>query len=229
MNVTAASSLVLAADEPNPLLPHTGEIILGIVVFLILVLLVRRFVVPNFEKAYADRTEAIEGGIARAEKAQAEADAALEQYKSQLADARHESSRIREEAKEQGATILAEMRQQAQTESQRIVATAHSQIEAERKQVVLQLRSEIGSLATSLAERIVGESLQDEVRQRRTVERFLAELESRDETAVSESAQDSTQSSSGQADGSADAPPADDPGADRGGPHGSTAAPVGER
>ena len=227
MNVPAASSLVLAAGEPNPLLPHTGEIILGIVVFLILVLLVRKFVVPNFEKAYADRTEAIEGGIARAEKAQAEADAALAQYRSQLADARHESSRIREEAKEQGATILAEMRQQAQTEAQRIVATAHSQIEAERKQVVLQLRGEIGSLATSLAERIVGESLQDEVRQRRTVERFLAELESRDEAVAQESASEAT---TGQAaDGSTDASTTDDASADRGGPHGSTAAPVGER
>jgi F-type H+-transporting ATPase subunit b len=227
MNVTAASSLVLAADEPNPLLPHTGEIILGIVVFLILVLLVRKFVVPNFEKAYADRTEAIEGGIARAEKAQAEADAALAQYRSQLADARHESSRIREEAKEQGATILAEMRQQAQTEAQRIVTTAHSQIEAERKQVVLQLRSEIGSLATSLAERIVGESLQDEVRQRRTVERFLAELESRDEAVAQESAREPA---TGQAaDGSPDASTTDDASADRSGPHGSTAAPVGER
>jgi F-type H+-transporting ATPase subunit b len=227
MNVPAASSLVLAAGEPNPLLPHTGEIILGIVVFLILVLLVRKFVVPNFEKAYADRTEAIEGGIARAEKAQAEADAALAQYRSQLADARHESSRIREEAKEQGATILAEMRQQAQTEAQRIVTTAHSQIEAERKQVVLQLRSEIGSLATSLAERIVGESLQDEVRQRRTVERFLAELESRDEAVAQESAREPA---TGQAaDGSPDASTTDDASADRSGPHGSTAAPVGER
>lgn len=237
MNVPAASSLVLAAGEPNPLLPHTGEIILGIVVFLILVLLVRKFVVPNFEKAYADRTEAIEGGIARAEKAQAEADAALAQYRSQLADARHESSRIREEAKEQGATILAEMRQQAQTEAQRIVTTAHSQIEAERKQVVLQLRSEIGSLATSLAERIVGESLQDEVRQRRTVERFLAELESRDEAVAQESAAESaSESATGQAgqagqaaDGSTDASTTDDASADQGGPHGSTAAPVGER
>jgi F-type H+-transporting ATPase subunit b len=227
MNVPAASSLVLAAGEPNPLLPHTGEIILGIVVFLILVLLVRKFVVPNFEKAYADRTEAIEGGIARTEKAQAEADAALAQYRSQLADARHESSRIREEAKEQGATILAEMRQQAQTEAQRIVTTAHSQIEAERKQVVLQLRSEIGSLATSLAERIVGESLQDEVRQRRTVERFLAELESRDEAVAQESAREPA---TGQAaDGSPDASTTDDASADRSGPHGSTAAPVGER
>lgn len=213
-DIVLTSDLLLAAEEhsePNPLLPHLGEIILGIVVFLILVALVRRFVVPNFEKAYADRTAAIEGGIQRAEKAQAEADAALEQYKSQLADARHESARIREDAREQGATIIAEMRQQAQTESQRIVTGAHAQIDAERQQVVQQLRAEIGTLATTLAERIVGESLEDEVRQRRTVERFIAELEAADEPAKGEPA-------------ASDSDGADEPAA-RGG---STAAPVGE-
>jgi F-type H+-transporting ATPase subunit b len=35
----------------------------------------------------------------------------------------------------------------------------------------------VGALATTLAGRIVGESLEDEARQRRTVERFIAELE----------------------------------------------------
>lgn len=179
-----------AAEEPNPLLPHWGEVILGIVVFLLLVALVRRYVVHNFEKAFEQLTAAIEGGIERAEKAQAEADAALAQYRSQLADARHESARIREDAREQGAAIVAELRQQAQTEAQRIVTTAHAQIDAERQQVVQQLRTEIGSLATTLAERIVGESLQDEVRQRRTVERVLTELEESERSDGSEPAPD---------------------------------------
>lgn len=175
--MTDTRVLLAAEEEINPLIPHLSEIILGLVVFLILVWLVRKYVVPNFEKAFAERTAAIEGGIERAEKAQAEADAALEQYKSQLGEARHEAARIREEAREQGAQIVAEMRQQAQAEAQRIVSTAHAQIDAERQQVVQQLRTEVGTLATTLAERIVGESLADDARQRRTVERFIAELE----------------------------------------------------
>jgi F-type H+-transporting ATPase subunit b len=70
------------------------------------------------------------------------------------------------------------MREQAQTEASRIVEHAHTQIEAERQQAVTSLRAEVGSLATSLAGRIVGESLDDEARQSRVVERFLADLES---------------------------------------------------
>ena len=59
------------------------------------------------------------------------------------------------------------------------MSQAHAQIDAERQQVLAQLRTEIGELSTQLASRIVGESLEDEARQRRVVERFLAELEER--------------------------------------------------
>jgi len=164
-------------ESLNPLIPHTAEIIIGLVVFALLFLAIRKWVAPGFEKAFADRTAAIEGGIEEAGKAQAEAKAALEQYTAQLAEARHEAAGIRQEAKEQGVQIIAELRAQAQAESERIITTAHAQVEAERAQVLAQLKSEVGAMATQLAGRIVGESLDDEARQRRTVERFIAELE----------------------------------------------------
>lgn len=174
------SALLLAAaaeEEHNPLIPEWPEIVLALVVLGILFYLVRTIVVPNFEKAYAERTAAIEGGIEDAQQAQKEAQAALEKYTAQLAEARHEAAQIREEAKEQGAQIVAELRAQAHAEADRITSTAHAQVEAERAQVLAQLKSEVGSLATDLAARIVGESLEDEARQKRTVERFIAELE----------------------------------------------------
>ena len=176
-----ATRLALAAaekpEDTNPLIPHTAEILLGLVVLGLVYVLVSKFVVPNFEKAYADRTAAIEGGIEEAQAAQKEAKAALDKYTEQLAGARPEAAAIREEAKEQGAQIIAELRAQAQAEAERITSTAHAQVEAERAQVLAQLKGEVGSMATELAGRIVGESLDDDARQKRTVERFIAELE----------------------------------------------------
>jgi F-type H+-transporting ATPase subunit b len=172
------NTIILAAEgEPNPLLPHLVEIVLSLVVFGLLFLALKKWVVPSFEKTFADRTTAIEGGLKAAETKQAEADARLAELEKQLGDARHEAARIREDAREQGATIITEMREQAQSEAARIVSLAHNQIEAERKQAVSSLRAEVGTLATSLAGRIVGESLDDEARQSRVVDRFLAELE----------------------------------------------------
>jgi F-type H+-transporting ATPase subunit b len=187
-------SYLAAGDGPNPLTPHLSELIVGLIAFVILFVFLARVVYPMFEKTYSERADAIEGGIKRAEEAQAEAKAALEQYRAQLADARGEAARIREDAKTQGSQILAEMREQAQAESTRIREQARAQLEAERSQVMNSLRAEIGGLATTLAGRIVGESLDDDERARRTVDRFIADLESQDSgsaTAPSDSAEPS--------------------------------------
>jgi F-type H+-transporting ATPase subunit b len=177
-------NLLAAEEATNPLLPHVSEMVVGGFAFLIVLFFVGRLLVPRIQKTLAERVDAIEGGLKRAADAQEEAQQALKQYRDQLAEARHEASRLREEAREQGAQIKAELREEAQAEARRLIEAAHLQIEADRQQAFTQLRSEIGRLSTDLAGRIVGESLEDEARQRRTVDRFLEELESTSNAAV---------------------------------------------
>ena len=166
-----------AGGELNPLIPHTAELIVGFIAFTLLYLVLRSKVVPMFEKAFAARTEAIQGGMEKAEKAQRDAQVALEQYTAQLSDARGEAQKIREEARVQGAAIIEDLRGKAQEEAARITAAATASIEAERQQAITSLRNEVGSLATELASKIVGEALDDQVRQSRIVDRFLDDLE----------------------------------------------------
>ena len=168
--------------EALPLLPHPAELIVGLLAFGILYWLFATKIVPKMEAMYEERAAAIEGGMQEAEEAQAEAKAALEKYNTQLAGARTEANEIRESAREQGASIVTEMRGQAQAEAARIAESARRQVEAERQQAVVQLRQEVGTLSTSLASKIVGESLEDEVRQKGIVDRFLADLEAGDVT-----------------------------------------------
>jgi len=175
--------LSASGGEENPLMPIWVEVALSLVVFLLLLYAFSKWVIPNFEKTFAERTNAIEGGLKAAETKQAEADAKLAELERQLSEARHEAARIREDAREQGAAIISEMREQAQAEAGRIVEHGKTQIEAERQQAVASLRAEVGTLATGLAGRIVGESLEDEARQSRVVERFLAELATADSPA----------------------------------------------
>lgn len=163
----------------GPLLPeHPEELFVGVALFAIILVVMHKLVVPKFEATYAERTEEIQGGIEKAEAAQAEATAALAEYRAQLASARDEASRIREDAKAQGAAIMSDMRQQATEESGRLLSNAKAQIDAERVAALTQLRSEVGGLATTLAGRIIGESLEDDQRAARTVDRFIADLES---------------------------------------------------
>ncbi|GAA1127636.1 F0F1 ATP synthase subunit B [Arthrobacter flavus] len=172
------NAAIMAAEEgTSPLVPNLWELLVTLVGFAVLMFIVIKFVMPAFEKTFAERTAAIEGGIAKAEAAQAEANAALDEYKQQLVDARTEANRIREEARAEGAQILAELKEKAGAESARITEQAHVQIEAERQAAVVSLRAEVGTLATELASRIVGESLSDDQRSARVVDRFLADLE----------------------------------------------------
>ncbi len=161
----------------NPLFPSWPEFIIGTILFFGVFGVLAKMLMPRITKTLAERTDLIEGGLSRADEAQAEAKELLDQYRQQLADARHEAARLREEAREQGAQIIAEMREQAQAEARRVTEAAQAQIAAERQQALNSLRTEVGTIATELASKIVGESLTDEARQSRMVDRFLAELE----------------------------------------------------
>ena len=147
---------ILAAESHNPLIPPWGEIIIGLIAFAIVYFVFAKFVAPRFEQVFRARREAIEGGIERAETLQAEAKAALEQYRTQLAEARNEAAQIRDQARAEGQQILEELRAQAQEESARIVARGEEQLVSPRQLVVTELRGQIGALAVDLAGRVVG-------------------------------------------------------------------------
>ena len=78
----------------------------------------------------------------------------------------------------QAQAIRDDMLASAHAETERIAAAGRAQLDAQRSQIVAELRNDLGRVSVELASKVVGESLEDEARQRRTVERFLAELES---------------------------------------------------
>lgn len=171
-------SLIIAAGGGlNPLVPHTVEIVVGTIAFLLLFWLLAKTVFPQFEKIYAERTDKIEGGLKRAEEAQEQAAALKRQYEEQLAGLRAEAARIRDDARADGNRIRAELREQAEQEAERIRQRGEEQLSAQREQAVRQLRGEIGGLSVQLAERIIGTTLADDSRRRETVDAFLGELD----------------------------------------------------
>ena len=160
----------------NFLVPN-GTFLVELIAFGIMVWIFGKYLIPPINKAMTERQEAVRKQFAELDEAKADARKAEADYKEQLNNAKHEAARIREEAREQGAQIVQEAREKAQTEADRIVEHAHAQIEADRKAALASLRRDVGSLATTLAGRIVGESMDDDERQGRVVERFLADLE----------------------------------------------------
>ena len=178
------SRILAAAAEgevtKNPLLPESYDILWSSVVFAILLGFFWFKVLPNFKKTLDARTEAIEGRLEAAEKAQAEAAAKTANIETEQAAARADAAQIREEARAEGAAILAELKEQASSEAARLTATAKTQIEAERQAALISLRAEVGLLAIDLASSVVGASLKNDKIATGVVDQFLAELETGD-------------------------------------------------
>ena len=173
--------LAAAAAEgealPNPLIPAVYDIVWSSVVFVVLLTFFWFKVLPGFKKMLDERAKAIEGRLAEAEAAQRSAEERTAFIEAEQAKLRSESSSIREEARSEGAAILAEMKAQAAAEAERLQQTVKSSLEAEREVAQRVLRAEIGELAIELASRIVGQKLQEDAVANKVVDDFISELE----------------------------------------------------
>lgn len=165
-------------EKVNPLIPPLYDIVWSLIPFLIILFVFVKIVLPKFQEVLNQREDQIEGGIQRAEAAQAEAKAALQKYNAQLAEARTEAAQIRDDARAQGQKIIGDMKAQAEVESARIIESGNKQLEAQRAAVVSDLRKEMGENSISLAERLLGEQLSDDVKRSGTIDSFLSSLDS---------------------------------------------------
>jgi len=183
--LNALVTLAHAEEEaaPSPLIPAMYDIVWSLVCFVVILFIFWRVVLPRMQKLLDERAAAIEGNIAKADEAQRQAEAALEEYTAQLSEARKEAGEIREAAREDGKKIVAEAKDAASAESARITAQAHTQIEAERQTALVSLRSEVGTLALDLAGGVIGEKLNDDKTAQGVVDRFLADLEASEKAA----------------------------------------------
>lgn len=167
-----------AAEEPNILLPPLYDIVWQLIALIIIGLVLYKYALPKFNAILDERAQRIEEGLNAADRAkEAEALARLKAEEA-IAEANAEAGRIRSEASEDAKSILLAARKDAEEEAQRVLSNAERQILAERQAAEISLKSEVGLLATELAEKIVGEHLKDNELTARVVDRFLDELES---------------------------------------------------
>jgi len=163
----------------NFLLPN-GTFIAELIAFLIILAIIWRYIVPWAQRVMTERQEMIRQQGEDADNARerfAEAEAA---YQNALREARREAAQIRENARAEAQRTIEELRQAAQEEAARIVARGEEQLTRQRSAVVRELRTEIGSLAVELSEKIVDQRLTDDAQVQATVDAFIAGLESSD-------------------------------------------------
>ena len=173
---------VFAAEEGEGgssvdlVLPETAELIAGIIAFGIVFFFVWKWALPAINKTLDERSAAIAGRLDEAEKAKAEAESLLADYRAQLADSKSKGSEIIEEARSQAENLKADIVAKAQAEAEQLVTKAREEAATEKSRMLAETRDEVANLSIDLAEKMVGESL-DRKAQLGLVERYLSELE----------------------------------------------------
>lgn len=163
---------------PSPILPATNELIWGTISFLVLFFLLWKFAWPGLKNGLQARTDRIQSDLDAADSAKAEADTLLQEYRAQLADARTESGRIIEEARQAADALRRDQEQRLQSELAQLRDRAAADIESAKRQAVSDLRDEVAQIAIGAAEVIVQSNL-DRDAQTRLVDRYIEQVASR--------------------------------------------------
>lgn len=161
--IEEANSIDVKCQEaPNQLLPATNELIYGSLAFLLVFLFLWKMGMPAIKSGMNARTERIKSDLDAAESQRTEATAILDEYKAQLADARTESARIIEEARQAADEVKAQLVAKAEADIAESRTRALADIEAAKDAVRGDLQREVTALAIGAAEQVVGRNLDQE-------------------------------------------------------------------
>ncbi|HVS69133.1 MAG TPA: F0F1 ATP synthase subunit B [Mycobacteriales bacterium] len=169
--IVAASD---TAEKTNNFLIPNGTFFFELICFVVILLIIWKKALPPIIKLLEERQAAIQKQFDDAEAAKARLEASERELAEAVAETKREATRLREQAQSERAEIVEEARSEAQARVEEMLATAEERIATERQQAILALRAEIGELATTLAERVVHDSLREDARQRKLVEDFIA-------------------------------------------------------
>lgn len=159
-------------------IPELYDIVWSLVVLIIIAVAFYVLIMPKFQAVFDERAARIEGGIAKAEQAQREAEETKRKYEEQLSHARVEASKIRDDARAEASHIIADARSRAEADAEQITINAQRAIESQHQQAMVSLKGEVGTLATALAGKILGAKLQDDATQTAMLDQMIADLDS---------------------------------------------------
>lgn len=160
---------------PNQLLPETNEIIWGALGFLVVFFFVAKMGLPAIKKGMNARTERIRADLDAAETQRTEADTLLAEYRAQLNDAKTESARIIEEARQSADALKRDQESRLQSELADLRTKAAADIDAAKVQAIADLRGEVAQLAIGAAEVVVGKTL-DQGTQMQLIEDYINQV-----------------------------------------------------
>jgi F-type H+-transporting ATPase subunit b len=173
--------LVLAATEEEGggsflVSPSVGLMIWTLLAFGVTLYLLNKLAFPRIAEALDRRRLAIEESIEAANRAKAEADTLLEEYRARLREAREQAEDIVVRARKAADQVADETKVEASRQREQLMAAARRDIEHETRRALDELRREVADLTVMATEKITRKSLTPEDH-RRLIEEALGEVD----------------------------------------------------
>jgi len=143
------------------------------VLFIALILLLKKFAWGPILTAVEEREEGIKSALDSAEKAKEEMQALNADNERILAEARIERDILLKEAREMKGKIVSEAKDQANTEANKILLSAKEQINNEKLKAITELKNQVADMSIDIAEKILRSELSDVNKQKELVAQVL--------------------------------------------------------
>jgi len=174
--VTLSSPLVAAEEGGGDIMAGSlWTSILSVVIFLLLLLILGKYAWGPILSSLQKREDHIRQSIEDADNARAEAEAALSEYKAQLAKAREESQQIIDKGREAASKLAEDLQQKAREEASSLRDRAQQDIASAKNQALREIYEQVTTLSVEVAGKIVQKTLNPDDH-RQLIEESLTQL-----------------------------------------------------
>jgi len=155
--------------------PAIGLIFWTAVVFILLVILLKKFAWEPILTAVEDRNESIENALKAAEKAKEDIENLTADNERILNEAKLERDALLKEAREIKDKVIAEAKDKAKIEAEKILVSAKEQITNEKMSAITELKNQVAELSIEIAEKIIKSELEDLNKQKELVTSVISD------------------------------------------------------
>lgn len=157
--------------------PGLGLIFWQTVVFLLVLLVLGKFVWPPILKALKEREENISNSISQAEKAREEMANLTASNEKLLHEARMQRDLMLKEAQKQAADIVNEAKGKATEEANKLIEKAKDSIQGEKRAAIADIKNQAATLSLEIAEKLLRRELSDKKAQEELLSSYVKEAE----------------------------------------------------
>ena len=160
----------------NLVTPDIGQMFWATLIFLLLLVLLKKFAWKPIMSAIKAREERIKGALESAEEVKQEMEKLKADNEEILKEARNERNKLLSEARKVKEKMIGDAKTMANEEANKIIETARLNIQSEKDAAISDLKKQVAFLSVDIAEKILQKKLEESKEQKQLIDKYLNKI-----------------------------------------------------